>query len=139
MADDQPLPDLMGYATPNELEAKRLYAKQLLLQSQGGIPGAAVSPFQGIGGVLNQLAGQRMLGEAAQQERATNANSARAQSGVTTGAEDQGGPLSMQPPTGNVSDGGPLSQAPYSKVTSAQEGSGSYTQLSPVVKSPETG
>ena len=138
MADDQQLPDLMGYATPNELAMKRLYARQLIEQGQGPISGPAVSPFQGIGGVLNQLAGQRMLGEAAQQERATNANSARAQSGVSTGAEP-GGPLSMQPPTGNVSDSGPLNQGPYSKITSAQEGSGSYAQLGPVVKSPETG
>jgi hypothetical protein len=137
MADDQPLPDLMGYATPNELAFKRLYARHLLEQgTPDALAGPAVSPFQGIGGVLNQLAGQRILGEAAQQERATNANSARAQSGVTTGAE---GPLSMQPPTGNVSDSGPLGQGPYSKVTSAQEGSGSYAQLGPVVKSPETG
>jgi hypothetical protein len=144
MADDQPLPDLMGYATPNELAMQRLYARALLGRTQDiNDNSPAVSPFAILGGVVNQMAGQRMLGEAAQQDRMRQVGSV-AGAPVAGGEDDNtpafgGGPLSARPPTGNVSDGGPLSQAPYSKVTSAQEGSGSYTQLSPVVKSPETG
>lgn len=135
MPDDQGLPDLMGYAAPNEMEMRRLYALSLLKRgSPESISGAAVSPFEGIGGVLNQMAGQRILGETAQQERANNAYR-----GMATPTWSQMGPLGAQPPSGNTSDSGPLSQGPYSKVTSAQEGNGSYGQLGPVVKSPDTG
>jgi hypothetical protein len=136
MADDQGLPDDMGYATPNELAMKRLYARNLLEQGMTPITTPAVSPFSIGGGVLNVLAGQRMLGEAAQQERLNNAARSRA---TPTWSGMGGGPLSTSPPTGDQSDNGPLSQGPYSKITSAQEGSGSYGQLGPVVKSPDTG
>jgi hypothetical protein len=134
MADDQQLPDLMGYATPNELAFKRLYAKSLIEQGLGPIPGPAVSPFQAIGGLLQGYAGRQMLGEAAQSERALNANSARAQSGVSTGMPDQG-PLSVAPPAGNAA--GDLGN--YSHATASQESGGDYGALGPVVKNHATG
>jgi hypothetical protein len=142
MADDQPLPDLMGYATPNELAMKRLYARQLLGRTQDINDNApAVSPFAILGGVVNQLAGQRILGEAAQQDRMRQVGSV-AGAPIAGGEDDNtpafggDGPLSMKPP-GPSSANDPISR--YAAANSSQESGGNYSAIGPAVKDPRTG
>lgn len=135
--DDNQLPG-MDLAAPNELAFKRLYAKALLEQGLGPIPGPAVSPFQAIGGLLQGYAGRNMLNEAGQQERALRGTGVSGESDVTTGMPDQGtGPLSMRPPVGNTADNNTMSR--YAAATSGQESGGNYAALGPVVKNPTTG
>ena len=133
MADDDNL-DQSDYGTPQSLNFQRLYAKALLEQGLGPIPGKAVSPFQALGGILSTIAGQNMLQNARQQELGTMA--AGAHNMPTTPGEGSGGPLSTPAPTSAPS--GPLGFtdpiSKYAAVTAKQEGDGSYDQLGPVTK-----
>jgi len=124
MPDASDPSDPSNYATPNELAQQRLYAQALLQQGMGPIPGPAVSPFQGLAGVLGTYNATRLLNRAAQQERFNNMAGAREQ--PTTGGGDPSGPLSMPPPSG--SSGYADDSDKYGAAISKQEGTGSYNQ-----------
>jgi hypothetical protein len=131
MPDDQTI-DPSQYATPNQLAAQRLYARQLLDQPGTITPsaGGAVSPFQGMAGILQAYAGRKQLEDAANQERQTNIAGAHAKGSVTTDGTDpdQGGPLTTQPPgPGSLVD-------KLLPAIAGNEGNGSYTQLGPITK-----
>ena len=70
MADDGTM-DPADYGTQGSLNFQRLYAKGLLEQGLGPIPGAAVNPLQALGGMLNTVAGNQILERARQQEVGT--------------------------------------------------------------------
>lgn len=120
-----------SFATPQELAYRRGYAKSLIEQAQGNIPGPAVSPFQGIGGVVQALAGRRMLDSAAQAERYNNAQAAK-QSPGTPGGDVGGGPLSQPPPGQAMGYNDDVSK--LMPAIASQEGTGSYDQLGPPTK-----
>jgi hypothetical protein len=143
MPPDDTLPDPSQYATPNQLAAQRALAKGLLEQGFGPITpssGGAISGLQGIGGILQSLAGRQLLERSTAQEQGTNRAAARG--AATAGGEDQppqsgGGPLSAAPPAA-LGYADPISK--YSSATSTVEGTGgSYDALGRVIKSPQTG
>ena len=115
-----------SFATPQELAFRRGYAKSLIEQAQGNIPGPAVSPFQGIGGVVQALAGRRMLDNAAQAERYNNAQAAK-QSPGAPGGDVGGGPLSATPPGQVMGYSDDVSK--LMPAIASEEGTGSYNQL----------
>jgi hypothetical protein len=143
---DPVTPDTSDYSTPSQLQQNYLYAKAMREQGMGVIPGAAVSPFQGLAGIMGTLAGNRLMNQTAQQERA--ARTAGYNNQATAAGEDQdqsqpqpqgSGPLSAAPPSNLNAQGysDPISR--YAAVTSSQESGGNYGALGPVTKNPVTG
>jgi hypothetical protein len=132
MPDDQQLLDPSQYATPQQLANQRLYAQKLLNEGMGTITpssGGAVSPFQGLAGILEGVQGRALLRNSAAQERATNQGAGAASMTTTDGSDpNQQGPLSAPPPgPGSLVD-------KLLPAVARNEGSGSYTQLGPVTK-----
>ena len=140
MPDDTQTPDLSGLATPNELLMRRALARTLLTNSMDAEPVSgqgAISPFAIFRGVAQGLAGNNMLQNAAQAERQRQSSiGGAAQGGGPAGI----GPLGAQPPSGAQPTGQTDPMAPLLNAVSHQEGSGSYSQLGPVIaKGPMAG
>ena len=142
MPDDQ---DPSQLYTPGTLANQRLYAQALMQQGMGTITpssGGAVSPFQGLAGILEGIQGRQLLRNSGPQEVQARARAAEAANPTAPGEEDQqpsgGGPLTARAP-GSSSMGftDPISR--YAAATSAQESGGNYNALGPVIKSPMTG
>lgn len=112
-------------ATAGQIDAERAYAAKLLQNGQGVIPGAAVSPLQGLGGVLGALAGRKQMFDANAQDRALQAGVGQGAAKVTTG------PLAVSPPGADASGPTALSDplSSFSHAISKNEGNGSYTQM----------
>ena len=141
MPDDQ---DPSQLYTPGTLANQRLYAQALLQQGMGTITpssGGAVSPFQGLAGILEGYQGRQLLRNSGPQEIKARARAAEAASPTAPGEEDQqpsGGPLTARPPgSSSMGYSDPISR--YAAATSTQESGGNYNALGPVIKSPMTG
>jgi hypothetical protein len=144
--DTSYLPDNpMGYAAPEELVQQRLLAKSLYGRGIGDITGypgtVAVSPFQAIGGLLQQYAGQQKLKQAAQEERQRQAG-AVTNMPIAGGEGGQMGPLSMAPPQGGAALGyssNPIVEQQIKPTIRKLEGNLNYDQLGPAVVDRATG
>lgn len=142
MPDDQ---DPSQLYTPGSIANQRLYAQRLLEQGMGTITpssGGAVSPFQGLAGILEGYQGRQLLRNSGPQEIQARARAAEAANPTAPGEEDQqpsgGGPLTTRPPgSSSMGYSDPISR--YAAATSTQESGGNYGALGPVIKSPMTG